>query len=104
MMMATCSGTVWASTPSRSSSSLGMGAVETRVDLRDMDRVHRSLEGEDFLLLFLEELVDLGDELVRRLLDLIVAAPLLVLRDLLVLGHAFELLVGFPAEIPHDDP
>src|SRR5262245_61028395 len=104
MMMATCSGTAWASTASRSASSLGRGAAETWVDLRDMDRVHRTLEGEDFLLLFLQERVDLGDELVGGLLDLIVTAALHVVRGLLVLGHSLELLVGFPAQVPHSHP
>src|SRR5215470_10918190 len=101
MMMATCSGTVWASTTSRSSSSLGIWAGETWVDLSDMDRVHRSLEGEDFLLLFLEELVHLGDELVGRLLDLVVASSLLVFGHLLVLGQPLELVVGLPAQVAY---
>src|ERR1700675_3261888 len=56
-------------------------------------------DGEDFLLLLLRELVDLGDEPVGGLLDLIEGAPLFVLRYLLALGKRLETVVGVPTDI-----
>src|SRR5712692_2810633 len=58
--------------------------------------VTKSSNRQDLLLLFLGELFDLGDELVGGLLDGVVAAPLVVLRDFLVLGHRPELVGGLP--------
>src|SRR6185436_1311567 len=81
MMTATCLGTGWARTSSRSSCSLRVSQApgeDSLVESSAMGPIHRSLEGEDFLLLFLEQLVDLCDVLVRGLLDRIVATPFLV--------------------------
>src|SRR5205807_8425596 len=58
------------------------------------------LERQNFLFLLLQQLVDLRDVLVGRLLDLVVPSPLLVLGDLLVLGERLELLVRLAAEVP----
>src|SRR2546428_12083585 len=63
--------------------------------------VTKSLNRQDLLLLFLGDLFDLGDELVGGLLDGVVAAPLVVLRDFLVLGHRLELVIGLPTDIPN---
>src|SRR5439155_22295389 len=62
-------------------------------------------EREDLLLLLLQELVDLHDVLVRRLLDLIVPAALLVLGDgrLLVLRHRLELVVRLAPDVADGD-
>src|SRR5262249_5630278 len=54
---------------------------------------HRS-HRENFLLLLPGDLVDPGDVAVGSLLDLLVAAALLILRDLLLLAHRLELVVG----------
>src|SRR5512143_3160791 len=62
------------------------------------------LNGEQLLLLLLGQLVDLGGEAVRRLLDLVVAPALLVLRDLLVLGEGLHLVVGLAPGAADRDP
>src|SRR5215475_1284954 len=59
---------------------------------------------QDLLFLLLGQLVDARNELVGALLDLIMAAPLLVLRHLLVLGERLEPVVGVAANVSHGDP
>src|SRR5262245_53872062 len=105
MMMATCSGTGCARRASRSraSSWSGLTAAPSGARSAAMDGSIR-LGGEDLLFLFLQQLVHLPDESIGRLLDLLVAAPLFILGDLLVLGHGLQLVVGLPSKIPNGHP
>src|SRR5438094_833214 len=50
-----------------------------------------------------ERIARLHDVPVGRLLDLVVAAALLVLGDLLVVGHGFELVVRLAPDVPDRD-
>src|SRR3989338_1093782 len=108
MMMATCSGTGWARTRASSSaspSSAGAAPARALVPFTAMRwSSHRTLEGQNFLLLLLQELVDPGDVLVGGLLDLVVAAALVVFGDLLVLRHGLEPVVRLPAHVAHGHP
>src|SRR5688572_24671708 len=112
MITATCSGTVCARTRSSSSVSpsfsrsarAGTPDGVTAIGLHRTRRV--ASNGSDLLLLLLHELVDLADESVRRLLDLVVTAPLLVFGDgrLLVLHHRLQLVVRLAADVADGDP
>src|SRR3989338_944794 len=108
MITAICRGSGRARTRSSipaSPRSPGARSVGAPVPLTAMGRSsHRTSKGQNFLLLLLQELVDLRDVLVRGLLDLLVTAPLLVLRDLLVFRHGLQLVVGLAADTAHHHP
>src|SRR5262249_47136625 len=53
---------------------------------------------QDLLFLALQQLVDFGDLPIRELLGLLEAAPLVVLRDLLVLEHLLQPVVALVTE------
>src|SRR5262245_37868185 len=103
MITATCSGRGCARIAASSrASSISAAAAERRDWSGAIDDVIR-LDGENFLFLFLEQLVHPRAEAVGRLLDLLVRAPLLVLGDLLVLGQSLELVVGLAAHVADGD-
>src|SRR5262245_37579041 len=64
----------------------------------------RSLERQDLLLLLLQQLVDLGHELVGGLLHLVVGAALLVLGRFLLLGGRLQLVVRLAPHVAHGHP
>src|SRR5687768_6297330 len=112
MITATCSGTVCART--RASSSLSP-SFSRSARARTPDGVTAigllwtrcfASNGRLLLLLLRHELVGLADDSVRRLLDLVVAAPLLVFGDgrLLVLLHRLQLVVRLAADVVDGDP
>src|ERR1043165_5436103 len=70
--------------------------------LSALTRTRRS-DGHDLGFLGREQLVDLVDDAVGQLLDLVLAATLVVLGDELVLGHLLGLLVGVAAQVAHGD-
>src|SRR4029079_4532452 len=64
----------------------------------------RTSYGEQLLLLVLEQLVDLGDDLVGPLLEVLLGAIEVVLADLAVLLEPLELVAGMAAGVADGDP
>src|SRR4026208_2298786 len=62
-----------------------------------------ALDRQYFLFFLLGQLFDLGGEAVGRLLDLVVAATLLVLGDLLLLGEGLQPVVGLAPHVADRD-
>src|SRR5215207_9273355 len=60
--------------------------------------------GQQLLLFVLEQLVDLGHDLVGALLEVLLGPVEVVLADLAVLLEVLELLAGVAAGIPHRHP
>src|SRR5262245_38935321 len=87
MMMATCSGSGCARMAARSAASSRSGAGAEPGDRSGVWGALIGLDGEDFLFLLLEQLVDPGDVSIGHLLDLVMRAALLVLCNLLVPGQ-----------------
>src|SRR5262249_1959880 len=78
----------------------GGGRRGSRATLSELSILHR----ENLLLLLLAQLVHSRDELVRRLLDRLVAPTLLILRGLLVLGERLQTVVGIAPDVPDGHP
>src|SRR4026208_510138 len=62
-----------------------------------------ALDRQYFLFFLLGQLFDLGGEAVGRLLDLVLAAPLLVLGGLLLLGEGLQPVVGLAPHVADRD-
>src|SRR2546428_10000043 len=107
MMIATCSGRGWPRTTASSSASPSPAsstcARRPRVLTPCDGHLTHGLEGQNFLLLLLQELVHLRDVFVGGLLDLVVTTALLVLGDLLVARHRLELVVRLAPNVPDRD-
>src|SRR5438270_9255029 len=65
--------------------------------------IHRALDGEDFFFLGGQQLVDLGDRAVGRLLDLVGVTFLIVLRHLVILLELLQNVEAVAADVTRGD-